>query len=89
MSEGQSRFDAATPNIARMYDYYLGGKDYYAADRRAAQRVLAAAPEARTAARANRAFLGRAVHHLAAEASVRQPTCGTRRPSWSTPRRGR
>lgn len=64
--------DVATANVARMYDYYLGGKDNFAADRAAAERVLATAPEARTAARANRAFLGRAVHYLAAECGVRQ-----------------
>jgi S-adenosyl methyltransferase len=50
---------------ARMYDYYLGGKDNYQVDRDAAEEVLAVLPEAREMARANRAFLGRAVRYLA------------------------
>jgi SAM-dependent methyltransferase len=58
-------FDPNTPNVARLYDYYLGGKDHFPADRRAAERLLRVAPEVRTAARANRAFLGRAVRFLA------------------------
>jgi hypothetical protein len=48
-----------------MYDYYLGGKDNYPADREAAERVLAVLPEGRDMAIQNRAFLGRAVRHLA------------------------
>jgi hypothetical protein len=55
-----------------MYDYYLGGKDHFAADRELAEKMLAAVPSVRTAARENRAFLGRAVRFLAAEAGVRQ-----------------
>jgi len=55
-----------------MYDYYLGGKDNYPADRRAAEQVLAAVPSAPAMARANRAFLRRAVRFLAAEAGMRQ-----------------
>lgn len=58
-------FDPNTPNVARLYDYYLGGKNHFPADREAAERVLRAVPEVRAAARANRAFLGRAVRHLA------------------------
>jgi hypothetical protein len=54
-----------------MYDYYLGGKDNYPADREAAENVLAVLPEARAMARANRAFLGRAVRYLAG-AGIRQ-----------------
>jgi predicted O-methyltransferase YrrM len=50
---------------ARMYDYYLGGKDNFPADRKAAERVIQAYPQARTNARANRAFLGRAVRFAA------------------------
>jgi len=64
-------FDPNTPNVARLYDYYLGGKDHFPADREAAERILLVAPELRAAARANRAFLGRAVRHLA-EAGIRQ-----------------
>jgi hypothetical protein len=61
--------DVAHPS--RMYDYYLGGKDNFPADREAADRVLQIAPEVRTAALMNRAFLGRAVR-CAAESGVGQ-----------------
>jgi SAM-dependent methyltransferase len=54
-----------------MYDYFLGGKDNLAPDRAAAEMVLQVAPQIRLAAQQNRAFLGRAVRHLA-EAGVRQ-----------------
>jgi hypothetical protein len=64
--------DTSRPHTARMYDYYLGGKDNFAADRETAQRVLRSLPEVRIAARENRAFLVRAVRYLAAEAGVRQ-----------------
>ncbi|GAA3710281.1 SAM-dependent methyltransferase [Nonomuraea antimicrobica] len=64
-------FDPNTPSVARLYDYYLGGKDNFPADREAAERILSVAPELRAAARANRAFLGRAVRHLA-EAGITQ-----------------
>jgi hypothetical protein len=64
------RADRPTP--ARMYDYYLGGKDNFAVDREAAEQVLSAAPEVRLLATENRAFLGRAVRFLAAEAGIRQ-----------------
>jgi predicted RNA methylase len=62
------------PNTARMYDYYLGGKDNFPIDRQAAERVMAAMPAGviRTAALQNRRFLGRAVRHLAGELGVRQ-----------------
>ncbi|XVQ08143.1 SAM-dependent methyltransferase [Spirillospora sp. CA-255316] len=56
---------------ARMYDYYLGGKDNFEADRTAAEAALEAAPELRAIARENRAFLVRAVRHLV-ESGVRQ-----------------
>ncbi|HEU5428199.1 MAG TPA: SAM-dependent methyltransferase [Actinocrinis sp.] len=57
--------DTATAHPARMYDYYLGGKDNYQVDRDAAEEVMAIMPQTRMAARANRSFLGRAVRHLA------------------------
>ncbi|MER5641620.1 SAM-dependent methyltransferase [Kitasatospora sp. NPDC002227] len=53
------------PHPARMYDYYLGGKDNFPADREAAERVMAISPMVRISALANRAFLQRAVRHLA------------------------
>ncbi|GAA0690282.1 SAM-dependent methyltransferase [Kitasatospora atroaurantiaca] len=52
------------PHPARMYDYYLGGKDNFPADREAAERALAANPEFRSTARANRGFLQRAVRFV-------------------------
>jgi nucleotide-binding universal stress UspA family protein len=55
-----------------MYDYLLGGKDHFEADREAIGALLQAVPNARTGARENRAFLGRAVQYLAAEAGIRQ-----------------
>jgi S-adenosyl methyltransferase len=57
--------DTGVAHPARMYDYYLGGKDNYEVDREAAEEVLAILPEGRDMARANRAFLGRTVRHLA------------------------
>jgi S-adenosyl methyltransferase len=65
-------FDTSVANQARIYDYLLGGTDNYAADREAVDAVLKIAPEMGFTARANRAFLGRAVRYLAAEAGIRQ-----------------
>jgi hypothetical protein len=64
--------DTSKAHPARMYDYLLGGKDNFAADREAIGALLKAVPNARTGARENRAFLGRAVRYLVAEAGVRQ-----------------
>jgi hypothetical protein len=55
-----------------MYDYFLDGKNHFAADRETAETVLATAPTTRITARENRAFLGRAVRYLVAEAGIRQ-----------------
>ncbi|GAA3137202.1 SAM-dependent methyltransferase [Planomonospora alba] len=63
--------DPNVPNVARMYDYYLGGKDNFAADRAAAEQILALFPDTRQAARENRAFLARAVQALV-DAGIRQ-----------------
>ncbi|MGW4891755.1 SAM-dependent methyltransferase [Kitasatospora sp. NPDC004240] len=65
------------PHPARMYDYYLGGKDNFPADREAAEKVLALSPLVRISALANRAFLGRAVHHLATDGIRRFIDIGT------------
>jgi hypothetical protein len=65
-------FDTSVAHPARVYDYWLGGKDNFAADRQAAEQVIAARPSILFDIRANRAFLGRAVRWLAAEAGVRQ-----------------
>jgi hypothetical protein len=64
--------DTTKPHSARMYDYYLGGKDNFAADRAAAEQAIAAWPSIRVAARENRAFVGRAVRYLTAEAGISQ-----------------
>jgi O-methyltransferase involved in polyketide biosynthesis len=72
MSKLPTEIDTSRPHSARMYDYLLGGKDNFAADREAANGLVAAFPSLRTATRENRAFLGRAVRYLAAEAGVRQ-----------------
>jgi O-methyltransferase involved in polyketide biosynthesis len=63
--------DPNVPNVARMYDYYLDGKDNFAADREAAQRIMRLFPVTRDAARENRAFLRRAVREVVA-GGVRQ-----------------
>ncbi|MBX6166624.1 MAG: SAM-dependent methyltransferase [Thermobispora bispora] len=67
--------DPTIPSVARMYDYYLGGKDNFPADREAAEKMLAIGRkmgnDGRELARENRAFLGRAVRHLA-ESGVTQ-----------------
>jgi hypothetical protein len=67
-----SDIDTSRPHPARLYNYYLGGKDYYPVDRQAAEAVLRAAPEVRAMARENRAFLRRAVRFLVGEAGIRQ-----------------
>jgi hypothetical protein len=64
--------DTSRPHPARVYDYLLGGKSNFAADRALAEKMLQETPGLRIAARENRAFLGRAVQYLAAEAGVRQ-----------------
>ena len=71
---GQARveIDTTKPHPARMYDYLLGGKNNFAADRETAEQVLRSWGTARSAARENRAFLGRAVRYLVAEAGIRQ-----------------
>jgi hypothetical protein len=75
---GPLPFDTSVAHQARMYDYLLGGKDNYAADRAAAQAWREIDPDIVFGARANRAFLGRAVRYLTAEAGIRQfPDIGT------------
>jgi hypothetical protein len=64
--------DPTRPNVARTYDYFLGGKDNYAADREAGDQILRQSPEVRSTLRANRAFLGRVVRFLASEAGIAQ-----------------
>jgi O-methyltransferase involved in polyketide biosynthesis len=64
-------FDPAKPNIARVWDYWLGGKDNFAADRELAEKMLAIHPISAQMARENRQFLGRAVRYVTAR-GVRQ-----------------
>jgi SAM-dependent methyltransferase len=72
MPDMPPEIDTSKPHPARVYDYMLGGKNHFAADREAAEKGLAAFPTTRTAVRENRAFLGRAARYLAAEAGIRQ-----------------
>ena len=67
-----SGIDTSTPNVARIYDYLLGGKDNFAADRETAERLIAAIPDVAAIARDNRSFLGRVVRYLAVQAGIRQ-----------------
>jgi hypothetical protein len=64
-STGNCGFDPSRPNAARVYDYLLGGKDNFAADRDAAARLVEALPDAAKVAKANRAFLATAVRYVA------------------------
>lgn len=72
MSTPAGQQDADGPNIARVYDYLLGGSHNFAADRAAAEEFLARWPDAPETMRLNRTFLGRAVRYLAAQAGIRQ-----------------
>jgi len=63
--ESLPEIDMNRPHPARMYDYYLGGKNHFAADRAVADAALASWPAGRTGLRENRRFLGRAVKYLA------------------------
>lgn len=69
---GTVGIDTSVPNVARIYDYILGGKDNFAADRQAAQQLLAAIPDLAGVVRDNRSFIGRVVRFLAGEAGIRQ-----------------
>ncbi len=70
--EEQVDFDTSVAHIARVYDYWLGGKDNFEADRTAGEEALAAYPDLVSSVRANRAFLARGVRFLAADAGIRQ-----------------
>jgi hypothetical protein len=64
--------DTGVAHIARVYNYWLGGKDNFAADREAAELVISAYPSILASVRAQRDFLGRAVEYLVAQAGVCQ-----------------
>jgi len=70
--EPPAAIDTTVAHQARIYDYWLGGKDNFAVDREAAQQAIAAYPPILRGVRAQRAFLVRAVRYLAAEAGIRQ-----------------
>jgi hypothetical protein len=65
-------FDSGVAHVARVYDYWLGGKDNFAVDRAAGDQAIAAYPDIVFSVRANRAFLARVVRYLAGEAGIRQ-----------------
>src|SRR5215813_1623178 len=68
----QPDIDVSVAHVARVYDYWLGGKTNFASDRAAAQAASRAAPHVVEGVRGNRAFLARAVRYLAGQAGVRQ-----------------
>src|ERR1700735_5052908 len=79
MSEGSSRYrnaladiDITKPNVARVYDYFVGGKDNFSADREFARRAMELAPKAPLSAQNNRAFLRRVVRYLVGELGITQ-----------------
>jgi S-adenosyl methyltransferase len=65
-------FDTSLPNPARMWNYWVGGKDHFAADRQAAEQIMATMPQLPVIARMVRRFLINAVHELTSEHGIRQ-----------------
>ena len=72
MADWTTKINTSVPNPARIYDYLLGGKDNFPADREVAEQLLAIAPVAHDVVEDNRAFLRRAVRVLTREAGIRQ-----------------
>jgi S-adenosyl methyltransferase len=72
MPELPTGIDTSRPHPARTYDYFLGGKNNFAADREVADKVIAGWPGILIGVRENRKFLARAVRYLTGEAGVRQ-----------------
>jgi len=70
--EGRPKIDATVPHSARIWNYWLGGKDNYPVDRQAGDQTIAVLPEIVDIARASRQFLARVVRYLAADAGIRQ-----------------
>src|ERR1700737_3355765 len=68
----QSQIDTTTAHTARIWNYWLGGKDNYPIDREVGDQIRQLHPDIGTYARADRLFLGRAVRYLAGEAGIRQ-----------------
>jgi len=71
-SDWRTTFRPDIPSAARVYDYLLGGKDNYPADRAVAESLIAQLPNVRLAVQWNRAFLRRVVRYLVGEAGIRQ-----------------
>jgi O-methyltransferase involved in polyketide biosynthesis len=67
-----SKIDASVAHSARIWNYWLGGKDHYPVDRKVGDRIAEMFPDIVHLARADRAFLGRAVRYLVGEAGIRQ-----------------
>jgi len=72
MSSSGGPIDSSVAHIARVYDYWLGGKDNFAVDRHVGDMMLESSPEVAEGVRGNRAFLARTVRHLAGERGIRQ-----------------
>jgi hypothetical protein len=72
MTEVPPEISTAGPHSARIYDYFIGGKNHFPADRQMAAEILRHSPTVHIAARENRSFLGRAVRYLTAEAGISQ-----------------
>ena len=70
--DGPVMFDTSVAHVARVYDYWLGGKDNFAADRAAGDQAIEAFPNIPMSARANRAYQARVVRFLAGEVGIRQ-----------------
>ena len=75
----ESSLDTSQAHIARVYDYWLGGKDNFAADRAAGDAVIQAYPGVIATVRANRALLARMVRYLVGEAGIDVGTAPHRR----------
>jgi S-adenosyl methyltransferase len=71
-ASGAPRIDSTVPHSARVWNYWLGGKDHYPVDRQVGDQVMAMFPDITRLARADRAFLGRAVRYLVGDAGIRQ-----------------
>ncbi|MEV0718392.1 SAM-dependent methyltransferase [Asanoa sp. NPDC050611] len=71
-SDALASLDTGIPHSARLWNYWLGGTDNFAADRAVADQILAMVPEMVGSARADRAYLGRVVRHLAGTEGIRQ-----------------
>jgi hypothetical protein len=72
MTQSSRPLDSRVAHIARVYDYWLGGKDNFAVDRQVGDMMRQDSPEVVEGVLGNRAFLARAVRHLAGECGVRQ-----------------